>query len=554
MHGALVKRISDQLHRGCVKELPFLWDLRYATLAGRKLSKLPVNTPDDQVDPSSDDSDHDLETGAQPDTPEAQSKTQHEIYIDTPAAIASLNQCLPEIGVTPYSKTKACKPHYPEKKIEEITQAMKKLLITTKPESDDESEIIKQLKEKFKITTQRSEQIQILTVLPQSWSIARIQSEFDVSNYMARKSKELVKEKGILSMPDPKPGPSLPSETIDLVHSFYQSDDISRPMPGKRDFVSVKQGEKRTHVQKRLVLSNLREVYREFKDQYPAQKVGFSKFADLRPKHCVLAGGSGTHCVCVCMIHQNVKLMMLGLKLSDLPTYHHCLAKILCNPPLPACYLGNCDFCPSILTLKEDLITSLDKSLIDHVTFKQWVSVDRTTLETYTKPVEEFVEMFCEKLELLRPHSFIASQQAAFYSNCKSELAPGEVLVTADFSENYSFILQDAAQGFHWNNSQATLHPFVAYYADADQIRHLSCVVVSECLHHDTTAVYLFQKAFIALLKRVLPTRLQPRKIIYFSDGAGSQYKNRKNFVNLCHHREDFGICAEWHFSATSHG
>ena len=56
--------------------------------------------------------------------------------------------------------------------------------------------------------------------------------------------------------------------------------------------------------------NNLREVYHEFKGQFPAQKVGFSKFADLRPKHCVLAGASGTHSVCVCTIHQNVKLMI----------------------------------------------------------------------------------------------------------------------------------------------------------------------------------------------------------------------------------------------------
>ena len=42
--------------------------------------------------------------------------------------------------------------------------------------------------------------------------------------------------------------------------------------------------------------------------------------------------------------------------------------------------------------------------------------------------------------------------------------------------------------------------------------------------------------------------------MIYFSDGAASQYKNRKNFLNLCHHKEDFGLSAEWHFSATSHG
>ena len=30
--------------------------------------------------------------------------------------------------------------------------------------------------------------------------------------------------------------------------------------------------------------------------------------------------------------------------------------------------------------------------------------------------------------------------------------------------------------------------------------------------------------------------------------------KIEKNFLNLCHLRDDFGISAEWHFSATSYG
>ena len=77
---------------------------------------------------------------------------------------------------------------------------------------------------------------------------------------------------------------------------------------------------------------------------------------------------------------------------------------------------------------------------------------------------------------------------------------------------------------------------------------------MSECLHHDTTAVHLYHRHFIAFLRSFLPARSQPRKIIFFSDGAASQYKNRKNFFNLCHHKEDFGISAEWHFSATAHG
>ena len=43
-------------------------------------------------------------------------------------------------------------------------------------------------------------------------------------------------------------------------------------------------------------------------------------------------------------------------------------------------------------------------------------------------------------------------------------------------------------------------------------------------------------------------------KVFYFSDGCSGQYKNFKNFINLCHHKDDFGLNAEWIFFATSHG
>ena len=298
---------------------------------------------------------------------------------------------------------------------------------------------------------------------------------------MARKSKKLVEEKGILSLPDPVRGPSLLQETVDIVCAFYESDDISRVMPGKKDFVYVKKEGKHQHIQKRLVLSNLNKVYHEFKERFPDQKIGFSKFADLRPKHCILAGASGTHSVCVCTIHQNVKLMMMEIQLPELPTYHHCSAKIMCNPPHPRCYLDECNACPGIEKLKQELLTQLDENDMDQIVYKQWVSTDRSTLETYLSQAEEFADCFYDKLELLRPHSFIAKEQASFYATRKTTLKAGEFLVTADLSENYSFVLQDSAQGFRWNNSQATLHPFVAYYLDSAEIRHLSYVVISDC-------------------------------------------------------------------------
>ena len=186
--------------------------------------------------------------------------------------------------------------------------------------------------------------------------------------------------------------------------------------------------------------------------------------------------------------------------------------------------LGNCNSCPGFASLEEVLRSVLDDNLIDYVMFKQWVSVDRSTLDTFSKPADKF---FCDKLKLLIPHSFIAAQQASFFSEQKSNLQAGELLVQADFSENYAFVLQDAVQGFHWNNSQATVHPFVVYYQQSGEERHISYVIISDCMHHDTVAVYLFQKNLITFLKQVLHTA--PKKIIYFSDGAASQYKNRKN-------------------------
>ena len=58
------------------------------------------------------------------------------------------------------------------------------------------------------------------------------------------------------------------------------------------------------YVQKRLLLFNSNDAFRQFKDENIGIKVGLSKFKELRPKNVVLAGGSDRHDVCVCMLHQ----------------------------------------------------------------------------------------------------------------------------------------------------------------------------------------------------------------------------------------------------------
>jgi len=73
-------------------------------------------------------------------------------------------------------------------------------------EIDDDSEIIGQLKfkEKFHASANKSQKVQILTILPKSWSVIKVQEEFEASNYMTGKAKKLLKEQGIFSSSNPK--------------------------------------------------------------------------------------------------------------------------------------------------------------------------------------------------------------------------------------------------------------------------------------------------------------------------------------------------------------
>ena len=137
-------------------------------------------------------------------------------------------------------------------------------------------------------------------------------------------------------------------------------------------------------------------MYCEFKQRFPDRKIGFSKFSELIAKHCVLAEASGTHSVCACILRQNLKLRSLvqGMQMPELPMYHNCLAKIMCNPPHPRCYLGGFHACLEIKTLKEELLTHSDEIDVAQIVYKPWLSTDRSTLETFCSPVEEFADTF----------------------------------------------------------------------------------------------------------------------------------------------------------------
>ena len=468
------------------------------------------------------------------------------------------------------------------------------------------------LKEAYGSTTNYRKRLSILTLSP--YKIDETAQFFGASTYMVKRARHLKQTSGVLaeSGRDLR-GYRTSEEDKRKVQMFYESDQVSRMLPGKKDYVTMrgKDGSKKK-AQKRLVLGTLREIYQMYKKDETNPKIGFSRFAALRPRNCVLAGSAGTHSVCVCTYHQNPKLLAAALGLENL-TQHELITHCVCDTERRECMMAECKECPGEEGLYHFLKTTMctgvgggdsgssggigdsssgDKEGIGggdddrdissddsdddstgsasttvgqdvgedsdedddcdvEVRYKQWVTTDRCTLVERIERYDDCLRALSKQIRALTVHHFRAQTQSAYFTRMKENVPEGEVIIHGDFSENFAFIAQDAAQGFHWDRSQCTLHPFVAYWRVEGELRHQSFCCICDDLKHDPAMVHAFTTEIVQRIRNIVP---HVTKIIYFTDGCAAQYKNRFNFANVCHHEEDFGIKCEWNFFATSHG
>ena len=118
--------------------------------------------------------------------------------------------------------------------------------------------------------------------------------------------------------------------------------------------------------------------------------------------------------------------------------------------------LHHCDKCPGTEMLKAYLEEQFkDFESDDAITFKQWINTERETLESLQLPAEDFIDELISKVSVLSRHHFIAKNQSNYLRSLKNVLDSNELIILMDFSKNYSFFVQDAVQGFYWENSQA---------------------------------------------------------------------------------------------------
>lgn len=159
------------------------------------------------------------------------------------------------------------------------------------------------------------------------------------------------------------------------------------------------------------------------------------------------------------------------------------MSAYVCDRENRDCMLNRCKSCPGPDVLKEHIHGKLSDMYDedDTITYKQWLTTDRCTLESKVLDRDQFIDTLVKNVETLIPHHYISKAQSAYLTTLKENLSDGEVVALLDFAENYTFLVQDAAQSYHWNNTQATLHPVCLYCKSASKLLHKSLCVVSEC-------------------------------------------------------------------------
>lgn len=145
-----------------------------------------------------------------------------------------------------------------------------------------------------------------------------------------------------------KPNPkTIPGEHLKAVECFYKRDDISRQAPGRKDVVTVKEGNNKRKLQARHLMFSVIEAHALFLQEHPDIKIGKSKFAQLRPRD-VLLSSKLPHNVCLCKEHENFieALRSLHDSCKTIPAYSYEFPSlIVCKDPTRNCWLNQCETC-----------------------------------------------------------------------------------------------------------------------------------------------------------------------------------------------------------------
>lgn len=164
------------------------------------------------------------------------------------------------------------------------------------------------------------------------------------------------------------------------VDEFFNRDTISRQLPGKKDFVSVKKEDGANEkVQKRLMLMTISEAFQEFIKTHTDCKLSQSKFFKLKPKNIDIVSKT-PHNMCCCIYCENMQFLFESMSqhfLLDISNLNILLEKLVCSKDNFDCMNDKCNLCCDFAN-KVTLLLNPDSDDAN-VKLQQWQKIENFT-------------------------------------------------------------------------------------------------------------------------------------------------------------------------------
>ncbi|XP_038063032.1 uncharacterized protein LOC119733721 [Patiria miniata] len=339
-------------------------------------------------------------------------------------------------------------------------------------------------------------------------------------------------------------------ETKQLLNDFFERDDNSRQMPGKKDTITRHKVKK----QKRLLNDSLTVLHAKFLYENSTMTMHYS-FCRLRPWWVVKPTLSDLDS-CMCKRCTNMDLMNQKLAAERITaTVEESMKSAVCDTHNKACMYGECEACKGKRVNFQ--LPAHDKQ----VKYQQWVTKEKlygdgkSTNVTVKETFEISLSSLCEKYEAeLKPrfttHHFNIFHQYAELRKLKANLDGNSVAVHIDFSENYGCKYSEEIQSVHFGGShqQASLHTGVYYTYDGC---HAFCTI-SACTRHDPPGIWGHLVPVLREIKQRYPA---VTTVHFISDGPTTQYRNKKNFWLGSTIPKTMGFDkVTWNFMEAGHG
>lgn len=338
-------------------------------------------------------------------------------------------------------------------------------------------------------------------------------------------------------------------ESKEAIIEYYCADKNSWQSPGRKDTISVinaTSGEKEK-IAKRFLIMSVSELYANFKTEFPEIHVSRAKFFKLRPEH-VKCRKNTPHNICTCIYHENFESLTscISEKIHQFPSKSSELVKKLCcNNSNESCMRGTCVSCPTLGSLiLEDFVGT------EIVRYKQWI-FSKNEKRLFQKEITE--SLICavrhleEKSKDFKIHYYINKEQSSYFEKAIADTSPDKATMQIDYAEKYSLKFQDEAQSAYYNKKLITIFTCCVWSKDSKRC----FAVLSDYREQNKYTVWYCLKIIFEYLKKNMANL---REVEIFSDGAGSQFKNRHTLSNLVYCKKEFSLKIVWNFSATSHG